>query len=261
MPPDITQLSDEELQRLIEASKAEPPKPPSVVRVQPAARSDVTKLSDEQLQAELAKIGGAATVAPPPAPRETLWPRGADVIEQTPGMKLPTVAGAPPPRQLEYPDAPTTGHLPLPGIALSGGKDVEGNDGLTVGGKASTLFGTLLTDSPKARQEIYVEHLPGAEAHTDKYGNPMIRYQGKLYYTARPGEIDAMDAGRVALATAASVPAMAVAPASLAGASLLSGATMGGMSLAEDYGTQLAGGKSQPIDFVDTSEILDSNSF
>ena len=89
--------------------------------------------------------------------------------------------------QLEVPDAPTTARMQLPGVAVWNGKDVEGNEGLSVGGKASTLFGTLMTDNPKARQQIYAKHLPGAKAVEDKYGNPMVEYKGEKFYTSRPG--------------------------------------------------------------------------
>ena len=149
---------------------------------------------------------------------------------------------------LEFPDAPTTGHMPLPGIALHNGKDIEGNPGVSIGAKASTLFGTLMTDSPQARAEIYEKNLPGAKATKDKYGNPMIEYQGKKYYTARPGEFDAMDAGRVAAGVSATLPAIALAPESVLGASVASGVAAGAQSLGEDALTQAAGGTSQNID-------------
>lgn len=153
--------------------------------------------------------------------------------------------------QLEFPDAPTTARMQLPGVAVWNGKDVEGNEGLSVGGKASTLFGTLMTDNPKARQQIYAKHLPGAKAVEDKYGNPMVEYKGEKFYTSRPGEFDGMDAGRLTAGVAASVPLMALgAPAGLAGMAAVGGATNVGMSLGEDYLTQRAGGEAQEIDLV-----------
>src|SRR5262245_27511959 len=148
-------------------------------------------------------------------------------------------------QRLEYPDAPTTAQIELPGLVklpgLVGRLTGLDKDTMSTEAKAATLFGTLTTDNPRARQEIYVKHLPGAEKHDDKYGNPMIRYKGKLYYTSRPGEFDAMDAGRVALATAAAVPTMAAAPAGLPAAMAVGGITGVGMSLAEDAATRAAG--------------------
>lgn len=151
--------------------------------------------------------------------------------------------------QLEFPDAPTTSRIQLPGIAVWNGKDVEGNEGLSVGGKAATLFGTLMTDNPKARQQIYAKHLPGAKAIEDKFGNPMVEYKGEKFYTSRPGEFDGMDAGRLAAGVAASVPLMAAGgPAGPVGMAVMGGLTNAGMSLGEDYLTRQAGGEAQEID-------------
>ena len=148
---------------------------------------------------------------------------------------------------LEFPDAPTTGHMPLP--KTSGALDLPpGEKTIPFSSSMALQFGPLLTSDPKARQEIYVKHLPGAKAVDDKYGNPMIEYQGKKYYTSRPGEFDAMDAGRAGLATAAAAPAMLLAPESVVGASIASGAIAGGQSLSEDALTQAAGGTSQKVD-------------
>jgi hypothetical protein len=169
-----------------------------------------------------------------------------------PAYKVPFqgLHDAPYTRPLEFPDAPTTGRMPLPGLALplNDGKDTEGNEGLSVGGKAATLFGTLATASPKARQEIYLEHLPGATKHDDKYGNPGIDYKGKFYYTSRPGEFDAMDAGRLALGTAATLPAMAAAPVSVPGMAAVGALTGGAQSVLEDVGSKAAGRSGPWID-------------
>lgn len=176
-----------------------------------------------------------------------------DAFDQPRGGKPAAPAPAAEPQQggpqLEYPDAPTTGRLELPGVAVWNGKDVAGNEGLSIGGKAATLYGTLMTDNPKARQQIYAKHLPGAKAVDDKFGNPMIEYKGQKYYTARPGEFDAMDAGRVAAGVAASVPLMAMGgPAGLPAMMAVGGATNAAMSLGEDALTRAAGGEAQSID-------------
>lgn len=149
---------------------------------------------------------------------------------------------------LEFPDAPTTAYIDVPGVSVFNGKDVTGTPGIPFGSAAALKFGTMTTDNPRARQEIYAKHLPGAKAVDDKFGNPMVEYQGKKYYTSRPGEFDAMDAGRLALGTAASLPAMALAPATLPGVMAAGGLTMAGQSLGEDAVTRMSGGTSQDID-------------
>ena len=156
--------------------------------------------------------------------------------------------------QLEFPDAPTTAKMTLPGTldknSLFGlGKYLGfGDDSMPVMDKAAALFGPTLTDNPKARQEIYAKNVPGAEAFDDKFGNPMIRYKGADYYTSRPGEFDAMDAGRLATGVSMSLPAMALAPASALGVAAVGGLTAGGQSLLEDVLANKSGGESQNID-------------
>ena len=168
-----------------------------------------------------------------------------------------TPAGAavnPPKRELEFPDARTTAHLPLPGVfnkrSFGGLGKYLGFEDESVGwgSKAAALFGPTLTDNPKARQEIYAKHVPGAEAFEDKFGNPMIRHRGEQYYTARPGEFDAMDAGRIATGVTMALPAMALAPASALGVATVGGLTGGAQSLLEDYLARESGGTSQQID-------------
>lgn len=178
----------------------------------------------------------------------------ADQEDKDPWAAFPKVEAQKPAAsngpQLEFPDAPTTSRIQLPGLAVWNGKDVEGNEGLSVGGKAATLFGTLMTDNPKARQQIYAKHLPGAKAVEDKFGNPMIEYKGERFYTSRPGEFDGMDAGRLAAGVAASVPLMAAGgPAGPVGMAVMGGLTNAGMSLGEDYLTRQAGGEAQEIDY------------
>src|SRR5215475_1155169 len=79
-------------------------------------------------------------------------------------------------KPIEFKDAPTTGQIRIPGV--KGFAD----DGISLESKTALHFGPALTDNPKARQEIYVKHLPGATATEDKFGNPMIEYKGKKYY-------------------------------------------------------------------------------
>jgi hypothetical protein len=166
----------------------------------------------------------------------------------------PTAGGEAPKRELEFPDAPTTARMPLPGLldksSLGGlGKYLGfGDESMDAGSKLAALFGPTLTDNPTARQEIYAKHVPGATATVDKFGNPMIGYKGKKYYTSRPGEFDAMDAGRVATGVAATLPLLAVAPATATGVAVAGGLTSGIQSLAEDALTNVAGGTSQELD-------------
>src|SRR5262245_50983323 len=158
---------------------------------------------------------------------------------------------------IEFKDAPTTAQIELPGVVQLPGLlgRITGLDkpAMDVGSKAATLYGTLMTDNPRARQEIYVKHLPGAKAVDDKFGNPMIEYQGKKYYTSRPGEFDAMDAGRVAATTAATFPALAVAPVSLPGAMVAGGLLAGWQEIGGVYGEQADGRASQGAAMVENA--------
>lgn len=160
---------------------------------------------------------------------------------------------------IEHEDAPTTGQLELPGVDMSflpeGMRKViglSGKEGLSVPGAAATKFGTLSTGNPRARQEIYTKHLPGAKATDDKFGNPGIEYKGKFYYTSRPGEFDVMDAGRLAAGVSGGVAATALTPAfalsSVPAAIATTGLLGAGQSLAEDAVAIASGGKSQDLD-------------
>lgn len=176
---------------------------------------------------------------PKPPPQQIEGPPGWTIdeeINQWSGKK-----------QWEHPDAPSTGRLELPGVNPFGKKDIEGNDALPIMSKLALQYGTLSTDNPKARQEIYVKHLPGAKAAEDKFGNPMIEYKGKKYYTSAPG-VDAMDVGRVTAGVAGTLPAAALAPVSVPGMLIAGGLLGAGQSVAEDVVTQASGGTSQPID-------------
>lgn len=208
---DLSKLSDAELQALYSQS-AQPA---------PSAQTDLSKLSDDQLKALYGQSSGP---------------------------------------QLEFPDAPTTAALPIskaaglkeharPIDALfdkeSWGQLIDKGGSMIAAG-----LGPLLTDNPKARAQIIEKNLPGTKQTTDKYGNPMIETGGKSYYTSRPGEIDAMDIGRVGLSVAAGAPAAAIAPVSIPGAVIAGAATNAGLSLAEDAGTRALGGTEQQIDPV-----------
>jgi len=160
---------------------------------------------------------------------------------------------------IEHEDAPTTGQLELPGVDMSflpeGMRKVmglSGKEGLTLPGAAATKFGTLSTGNPRARQEIYTKHLPGAKAVDDKFGNPGVEYKGKFYYTSRPGEFDIMDAGRLTAGVAGGVAATALTPAfavsSVPAAVATTGLLGAGQSLAEDAAAIASGGKSQDLD-------------
>lgn len=148
--------------------------------------------------------------------------------------------------EIEFKDAPTIFDLPLPGLKGMPGRR-EGDEGVSLGSLLSLRFGPLSTDNPKGRQEIILKHMKdlGAEAENDKFGNPGIKYQGKFYYTARPGEIDKMDIGRAVGMTAVAAPAAALAPISGVGAVIGSGLLNVGQSVGEDLVAKASGAESQ----------------
>jgi hypothetical protein len=156
-------------------------------------------------------------------------------------------------------DAPTAGHIVLPGVNPFGKKDIEGNDALSIASKLALQYGPLSTDNPKARQEIYVKHLPGATAAEDRFGRPMIEYKGKRYYMSREGELDLMDAGRLTAAIAGTVPLIAFAPATVPGLLAAGAVTAAGQSVAEDLVAKASGGESLP--WVDVEKALWSGAF
>jgi hypothetical protein len=147
--------------------------------------------------------------------------------------------------EIEFKDAPTIFDLPMPGLKGMPGLK-EGDQGVSLGSLLALRFGSLSTDNPKGRQEIITKHLPDAVAENDKFGNPGIKYQGKFYYTARPGEIDKMDIGRATGMTAIAAPAAALAPISGPGAVIAGGLLNFGQSVGEDLVAKASGAESQP---------------
>lgn len=99
---------------------------------------------------------------------------------------------APTTPQLEFPDAPTIAKLNVPG-AISAAMD----PGYSITDVLAAKYGPTFTDDPRKRQAILARSLPGAKPVNDRFGNPMIEYEGKKYYASRPGEVDAMDVARV----------------------------------------------------------------
>ena len=159
-------------------------------------------------------------------------------------------------------DAPTAGNIVLPGVNPFGEKDIEGNKALPIVSKLALQYGPLSTDDPKGRQEIYLKHLPGATAAKDKFGRPMIEYEGKRYYMSREGEFDLMDAGRLTAGVAGTLPLMPIAPATIPGLLAVGAGTAVGQSVAEDLVAKAAaGGETSSLPWVDVEKALWSGAF
>jgi hypothetical protein len=226
--------------------------PDSVVRVRkeepfdPAKHGDVKPSNIDEEIADWKRYG----ITPPTKPDQYgVHDPGASATQDAPAKP-----------KLEYPDAKTVARIPLPPQSAISDKDVYGRPAIPFSSSMALQFGPLMTSDPIARQQIVAKHLPGAVPTQDKYGNPMIEYKGEKYYMSRPGEFDATDASRLAAGVVASAPAALLAPESLIGASLLTGATAGVQSLGEDVATRAAGGEHQQIDLpkAGTSAVISS---
>jgi hypothetical protein len=103
------------------------------------------------------------------------------------------VAPAPPPPAAEKPadvpwhsmltgagrvgeDAPELGSIPMD--PLSGGDWTK---------RLKMTLGQLVSADEKQLQDIAIATLPGAKPVQDRFGNPMVEWQGQRYYANRPG--------------------------------------------------------------------------
>lgn len=141
--------------------------------------------------------------------------------------------------KLEFPDAPTIANLTVPG-AITAAMD----PGYSITDVLAAKYGPSFTDDPRKRQAILARSLPGAKPVNDRFGNPMIEYEGKKYYASRPGEVDAMDVARVTnpLNQAALVAGMATGGLGLLPAMGVGSLLGGGASVAEDVLANAASG-------------------
>jgi hypothetical protein len=121
--------------------------------------------------------------------------------------------------KVEFPDYPEL--TALPGDA----------PGRTVGGSLRLGAGYLASSTPEQIAEIAKSALPGSTSSTDKFGNPMITFNGQTYYANKPGFSNADISGLVGTVVPAAAAATGVgAIPSLAGRGL---ATAGARMLAQ----------------------------
>jgi hypothetical protein len=172
--------------------------------------------------------------APPPAPAggEVDW---VQVHLPQPKQQPAAQGGA----QIEFPDAPTVAELPIPSALDIG-----------FGNKAKATLGTMFASDPKAAVNIMLKNVPGTSVTNDKFGNPMIAFQGQNYYIDKPG-FTARDFSRVVGSGVLAAPVAAGAGAAagaaglgLGGAAILQGLGAFGQSVAEDAISRGAGGEN-----------------
>lgn len=104
------------------------------------------------------------------------------------------------------------------------------------------------TADPKGIADIATKTLPGASQKADKFGNPIVTFEGKDYYVNRPG-LSGADVFKFAADLPQYAPATAAGlavPGRVLGA-VASGAGYGATSLAQDKASQ-ALGSEQPAD-------------
>lgn len=107
----------------------------------------------------------AADVIAPPAP-----PPAPETPQDVPWHSLVTGAG----RVGE--NAPELGSIPMD--PLSGGDWTR---------RLRMTLGQMVSADDKQVQDIAIATLPGAKAVQDRFGNPMVEWQGQRYYANRPG--------------------------------------------------------------------------
>lgn len=175
------------------------------------ATQGLSNLSDEQLQ-------GLYQASRQPGMLEKAWGEIKDVFT---GEKR---------REFDLPELGTSG----PSVGAFS------PEGLKMLGAYAT------SNDPKAVADIATKTLKGATQKADKFGNPIVTFEGKDYYVNRPGLSEAdvfkftADLPQYAPATAAGL----AVPGRVMGA-LASGAGYGATSLAQDKASQ-ALGSEQP---------------
>ena len=116
---------------------------------------------------------------------------------------------------------------------------------------AKLLFGYSFANGPQERADIIQKNIPEAEFSEDKYGNPLVSFDGKKYHIDKPTTMNWQNVGNVAAQTAAGAPlaaAVAAAPVGIPTAIALQGLAGAGTSVLGDIAANLSGA-DQKVDY------------
>ena len=117
---------------------------------------------------------------------------------------------------------------------------------------AKLLFGYSFANGPQERADIIQKNIPEAEFAEDKYGNPLVSFDGKKYHIDKPTTMNWQNAGNVAAQSAVGLPiaalAAAAAPETALGLAASQGLAGAGTSVLGDIGANLSGA-NQLVDY------------
>jgi len=117
---------------------------------------------------------------------------------------------------------------------------------------AKLLFGYSFANGPQERADIIQKNIPEAEFVEDKYGNPLVSFDGKKYHIDKPTTINWQNVGNVAAQSAVGLPiaalAAAAAPETALGLAASQGLAGAGTSVLGDIGANLSGA-NQLVDY------------
>lgn len=165
-------------------------------------------------------------------PRTTTMP----VFDPATGMPLPgTEQEVTLPREPQkYEQYPTIAEMPMPSHL--------------------TAAKTLLASSPEQRVNLIRERIPDARITEDRYGNPLVVYQGKTYHIDRPDFLNLFDvasgAAQATIPAAVGLATGLTAPAAAVGVPAAVGLQMLGGGLSETANRMIAGETIAPGDVL-----------
>ena len=117
---------------------------------------------------------------------------------------------------------------------------------------ANLLFGYAFANGPQERADIIQKNIPEAEFSSDKYGNPLVMFNGEKYHIDKPTAFNLQNVANVGAQTAVGAPLAALAaaaPLGVAGSAALQGVAGAGTSALGDIIANVAGA-DQKVDYA-----------
>jgi hypothetical protein len=109
-------------------------------------------------------------------------------------------------------------------------------------------LGYAFANGPQERADIIQKNIPEAEFTQDKYGNPLVSFNGEKYHIDKPTTMNWQNVKNLGYQSAAAIPltaAAAAAPVGALGTAALLGAAGAGTSILGDIGANLSGANQQ----------------
>ena len=146
----------------------------------------------------------------------------------------------------------TKGYEDYPTFAEFDPSNLPSQKGFDPVRNAKLLFGYSFANGPQERADIIQKNIPEAEFAEDKYGNPLVSFDGKKYHIDKPTTMNWQNAGNVAAQSAVGLPiaalAAAAAPETALGLAASQGLAGAGTSVLGDIGANLSGA-NQLVDY------------